>query len=320
MSKKVLVTGISGFAGSHLAEKLFLANKYKLIGTYLSDKSLGNISSLVKEIELIKIDLNDKDKVLDLIKKVQPDLIYHLAAFTSPSESFKKPTEAIVNNVSIQINLLEAVRQIKLFNTRILIISSADIYGTVSKEDLPIDEETSFMPANTYAVSKITQDFLGLQYYLSYNLNIVRVRPFNHIGPRQTPYFVISSFAKQIAEIEKGVKEPVLYVGNLETKRDFTDVRDMVEAYILAVEKGNTGDVYNLGSGVSYKISELLEKLLSFVKVKISVEKDSSLFRPNDTPELLCDNQKFKELTHWEQKIAIDTTLKDTLDYWRNIV
>jgi len=176
------------------------------------------------------------------------------------------------------------------------------------------------MPTNPYAVSKIAQDFLGLQYFLSYGLKIVRVRPFNHIGPRQSPRFVVPSFAKQIAEIEKGKKENILHVGNLSSRRDFTDVRDMVAAYLLSLEKGDLGDVYNIGSGVSRQISKMLDMLLSLSSKKIDVEIDKSLFRPKDDPELVCDKSKFTKQTGWEPKIEIEKTLKDTLDYYRNIV
>lgn len=318
--KKVLITGITGFAGSHLAEYLINNKDYKISGNYLVDQSLRNISNIKDKVDFFKINLINFDETRSLIKSVEPDFIYHLAALTSPGDSFKNPAETFANNATAQINLLEAVREIGLNDSRILIISSADIYGKVSPADLPISEKTNFMPTNPYAVSKIAQDFLGLQYFLSYNLKITRVRPFNHIGPRQSPNFVVSSFAKRIAEIEKSEGETVLKVGNLETKRDFTDVRDIVRGYSLALEKGEPGEVYNLGSGVSYKIEDILHKLLSFSNKKIKVEADDSLIRPSDAPELLCDNKKFKELTGWEPAFHIDETLKETLDYWRKII
>lgn len=176
------------------------------------------------------------------------------------------------------------------------------------------------MPTSPYSVSKIAQDFLGLSYFLAYRLKIVRVRPFNHIGPKQSPHFVVSSFAKQISEIEKGKKEPILRVGNLEAKRDFTDVRDMVNAYVLATQKGKDGEVYNLGSGRAYKISEILEKLVSLSFSKIKVVEDKTLFRPNDNPQLVCNADKFTKLTGWRPQIPLATTLKETLDYWRKMI
>lgn len=320
MQKKVLITGISGFAGSHLAEYLVSKKKYAVSGTYLLDSGLEHLFKFKNEITLSKIDLTDAVKVSQLIKITKPDYIFHLAALTSPANSFNHPAETIINNVTAQINLLEAIKNYGFFNTSILIVSSADIYGKVAEKDLPIDEETKFNPANPYSVSKITQDFLGLQYFLSYNLKIIRVRPFNHIGPRQSPNFAVASFAKKIAEIEKGKINNILHVGNLDAKRDFTDVRDMVCAYALILEKGKIGDVYNMGSGVAYKMSEILERLLFFSKMKIKIEVDPVLLRPSDEPVLLCDNRKIKKVTGWNSKISLDQTLKDTLDYWRSIV
>jgi GDP-4-dehydro-6-deoxy-D-mannose reductase len=318
--KKVLITGITGFAGSYLAQHLLSFNKYDISGTYQLEKSLGNVESIKNKLNLIKADLSEEKNVFKIIQDTSPEIIFHLAALTSPSGSFNNPTQTLTNNISLQVNLLEGVRKLKLLNTKILIISSADIYGQVKKEDLPINEDTPLMPTSPYSVSKIAQDYLGLTYFLSYNLKIVRVRPFNHIGPKQSAHFVVSSFAKQIAEIEKGKREPVLRVGNLEAKRDFTNVKDMVRAYVLAIEKGKYGEVYNIGSGTSYKISDILNKLVSMSSSKIEIEKDKTLFRPNDNPDLVCDAGKFIRLTGWEPQISIEKTLKDTLDYWRNII
>ncbi|MEK7517718.1 MAG: GDP-mannose 4,6-dehydratase [Patescibacteria group bacterium] len=318
--KNILITGVSGFAGSYLAEHLVSKKEFDIYGTYLLEESKVNVSHIKDKLKLVKADLSSSSQVFDIIKKIRPSLIFHLAALTSPGDSFKNPGETITNNVTLQINLLEAVVNNSLFNTRILIVSSADIYGLVDKKDLPIDEDTKLMPTSPYSVSKIAQDFLGLTYHLSYALKIIRVRPFNHIGPRQSPNFVVASFAKQIAEIEKGKRKPVLSVGNLETKRDFTDVRDMVRAYKLAIDKGKIGQVYNIGSGVSYKISDILNKLVSMSTSKIKIEKEEDLMRPGDNPELVCDPSKFVKLTHWKPEISIETTLKDTLDYWRKII
>lgn len=318
--KKVLITGLTGFAGSYLAERLISENKYDVSGTYLFDDSLVGVKNIKSKLNLIKADLSNEKSVIDIVKDVSPSIIFHLAALTSPADSFKNPTETLTNNISLQVNLLEAVRRYNLLDTKILIVSSADIYGRVEKKNLPIDEETPLMPTSPYSVSKIAQDFLGLTYFLTYKIKIIRVRPFNHVGPRQSPHFVVSSFAKQIAEIEKGKKDPYLYVGDLETKRDFTDVRDMVNAYILAIEKGKDGEVYNIGSGVTYKILDILNKLVSMSSLKIEIRKDKNLLRPNDNPELICDATKFVKLTGWKPEISIDETLKDTLDYWRNII
>lgn len=318
--KKVFITGISGFAGSYLAEYLVLRNEYEVSGAYLSQASFKNIDHIKDLINLIEVDLIDAKKVSGIIHLLKPDFVFHLAALTSPFDSFRNPLSTMENNIAAEINIIEAIKNSKLFDTRVLIVSSGEVYGLVKREDLPIDEETPLAPTSPYAVSKIAQDFLGLQYFLSYNLKVVRVRPFNHIGPRQSQGFVVGAFAKKIAEIEKGRRESVISVGNLEAKRDFTDVRDMVIAYVLAIEKGKFGQVYNIGSEKSYKISQILDKLLMLSKVKIKVRVGQSLLRPVDIPELLCDSTKFRKLTNWHPLISINTTLKDTLDYWRRIV
>ncbi|OGH21615.1 MAG: hypothetical protein A2629_01785 [Candidatus Levybacteria bacterium RIFCSPHIGHO2_01_FULL_41_15] len=317
--KKALITGISGFAGSFLTEHL-LEKKIRVSGIYVDEKSLVNLDKIKNDIQLFRLDLLKGKKVLDLVSQIKPDYVFHLAALTAPKNSFDSPFETIENNVKAQLNILESVRKLNLLKTRILVISSGEVYGIVKREDLPIDESTPLMPLNPYAVSKITQDFLGLQYHLSYKLRIVRVRPFNHIGPRQSEHFAVGAFAKKIAEVEKGIKEPVLPVGNLSSRRDFTDVRDMVRAYLLALEKGKEGEVYNIGSGVSYAISEILDRLLTLSRVEIKIRKDESLMRPVDNPELVCDRTKFSNLTGFRPTIPIEKTLEDTLDYWRNII
>lgn len=318
MAKKVFITGISGFAGGHLARYFCENTNFNVSGTYLEAK-LDNLKSIKDNVELHQIDLTDRDGVTRLLQQVKPDHVYHLAALASPADSFRNPVQTITNNVAVQVNLLEAVRTLEE-PVRVLIVSSADVYGAVLERDLPINEETRFAPTNPYAVSKITQDFLGLQYFLSYKLAIIRVRPFNHIGPGQSPHFVVASFAKKIAEIEAGKRKPILEVGNLHAKRDFTDVRDIVKGYGLVMEKGIPGEVYNMGSGVSYEISDILDKLLSFSKIKIKVVIDESLIRPIDTPDLVCDSRKFREATGWMPMLTLDITLRDTLDYWRELV
>ncbi|MBI4097845.1 MAG: GDP-mannose 4,6-dehydratase [Candidatus Levybacteria bacterium] len=314
--KKALITGISGFAGSFLSEHL-LEKGYIVAGTYLTPESLKNLPNKEK-IKLHQLNLLDENKTLDLIKSEKPDYLFHLAALISPRASFDNPKETFVNNIGAEINILEAFRKCGL-SGRILIVSSGEVYGLVSAEDLPIDEETPFNPTNPYAVSKLAQDFLGLQYFLSHKLKIVRVRPFNHAGPRQSSAFVISAFAKGIAEIEKG-KRKVLSVGNIKSKRDFSDVRDMVKAYALAIDKGEEGQVYNLGGGKSFAISQILEMLISLSVTKIEIQEDKTLFAPSDNPQLVCDYSKFAKLTGWKPEIPIEKTLKDTLDYWRNEV
>ena len=321
MDKKILVTGATGFAGSFLLEYLSAkGNRDLLFGTYLSETGLKNLDRVRDRLRLTKVDLLNEEETYNLLEKIKPDVVFHLAAMSSAANSFSSPSKTITNNIQSQVNILEGIRKLNLTECKILIISSSEVYGNVPQTELPINEDAGFNPTSPYAVSKLAQDFLGLQYFLTYKLKIIRARPFNHIGPRQSEGFVVSTFAKKIVEIEKGKRDNILNVGNLEAKRDFTDVRDMVKAYDLLIEKGATGDVYNLGSGVSYKIADILENLLSLSKAKIKVEIDKSLFRPLDNPELVCDADKFKKLTGWKPEIKIETTLKETLDYWRDII
>lgn len=315
---KILITGVTGFAGSFLAEHL-LDIGYDVCGTYLSDTSLKNVENIQGKIQLEKINLLDAEKVDTLIKNTHPDGLINLAAFTSPAQSFKNPIECFHNNIDTQLALFESIRKYNE-SCRILAISSSEIYGSVRKQDLPINENTPHFPTSPYAVSKIAQDYLAYQYFVSYKMNIVRVRPFNHIGPRQTDQFVVASFAHQIAELEKKEGLKKLKVGNLTTHRDFTDVRDMVRAYALLFEKGKAGEAYNVGQGKSYQIEDILKKLLALAESEIDHEVDPQIFRPADISNIVCDNAKVKELTGWVPHIPIEKSLKDTLDYWRNIV
>ncbi len=313
--KKAYITGISGFAGSFLAE-LLLQKGYLVGGTYISD-NIQNLDAIRKDLSLDRVNLLEPEQIKKSLHKFSPDIVFHLAALTSPAESFKSPDKVFTNNITAQINLLESVRKSDI-SPRILITSSAEVYGLISEKDLPISEKTELRPGSPYAVSKIAQDYLGFQYFLSYGMDIVRIRPFNHIGPRQTEQFVVASFAKQIAEIEKK-REGKIMVGNLEAKRDFTDVRDMVKAYEVVANAGIPGEVYNVGSGKSHKISEVLNTLLGFSSRQIDVEVDPSKLRPSDVPDIRSDNHRVEGLG-WKPEIGLEKTLKDTLDYWRDVV
>lgn len=313
--KKVLVTGATGFVGTHMLQYLHSQNVFSIVGTYRS-----NAANVNEGIQLEKINLLDQEEVEKLIENHKPEYIYHLAGLASAAVSFKSPAVSMSNNIIAELNVLEALKKHELFDTNVLIISTAEVYGIIDPEDLPVDEQTPLRPVNPYAVSKIAQDFLGLQYHLSYKMNIIRVRPFNHIGPGQKDTFVLSSFAKQIAEIEKYKKEPILLVGNIDAKRDFTDVRDMVKAYQLVLEKGVNGEVYNIGSGKARSISDVLDVMLSLAEVKIEVKRDPNRIRPMDVPEIVCDYKKLHDLTGWSPEIPIEKTLQDLLDYWRKIV
>jgi GDP-4-dehydro-6-deoxy-D-mannose reductase len=249
---------------------------------------------------------------------VRPDWIFHLAAQSFVPTSWNAPTESLTTNVLAQVNLFEAVRHIGL-KCRIQIACSSEEYGMVYPDEVPIKETNPLRPLSPYAVSKVAQDMLGYQYWMSWKVDCVRTRGFNHEGPRRGPVFVASDFAKQIADIEKGRKEPVLHVGNLEAKRDFTDVRDMVKAYWLALEKCEPGEAYNICRGQAWKISELLDLLLGMTKSKIEVREDPARLRPSDVPILLGDNSKFVKATGWQPTIPFEQTLRDMLEHWRAI-
>ncbi len=251
-----------------------------------------------------------------LLDRTQPERIYHLAGQAFAPLSWQDPWGTIEINLRAQVNVLNTAARAKS-NARILVIGSMDEFGRVGPNDLPIDEETPFRPDSPYAVSKIAQDFLGLQYSFSHNLHVVRVRPSNHIGPRQNEQFVTSNFAKQIAEVEAGMREPVLHVGNLTAQRDFSDVRDMVRAYYLALEHGAPGDVYNIGSEHPISIRQVLDMMLKQSRVAIRVQQDPARFRPSDTPVMYCDASKFRAHTGWQSTIPLEQSLHDILDYWR---
>ncbi len=312
---KVLVTGVSGFAGSHLAE--FLLNKgYKVFGTFYDKSTFSNLNRFIDKITLFKCDIRNYDSLKKIIKEVQPNETYHLAAISFVPTSLENPKLTFNTNLYGTLNLYQAIIELKI-NPKILFVGSADEYGLVKESDLPIRENCPLRPINSYSISKVSADFLSHFYFKNFHLNIIRVRPFNHIGPRQSPEFVCSSFAKQIAEIEKGMKGPIVRVGNLETKRDFTDVRDMVKAYWLALQKGDPGETYNICSEKTTSIKELLNAFLGMSKKDIEIRQDPKRLRPSDVSLLLGDSTKFRRKTGWKSEIAFEKTLQDTLDYWR---
>lgn len=312
--KKALVTGIAGFAGSHLTDYL-LTQKLQIFGFYHPNHPTENIDHIRDQIQIFPCDILNKKNVIDLVSKISPNYVFHLAAFSSPAESFKNPRKTLENNIIGQINLLDALIATRS-KAKILVIGSADEYGKIPEKKLPADENTPLAPLSPYAVSKVTQDLLGLQYFLHYKLHIIRVRPFNHIGPRQSTNFVVSAFASQIAQLEK-TGGGVIKVGNLNTTRDFTDVRDMARAYFLALASGIAGQVYNIGSGHAVKIADALNIMLSLSKVIIKVTHDRSRLRPGDIRNIYCDAAKFKKQTGWQPQIPLEQTLSDTIEYER---
>ncbi len=314
--RRVLVTGVTGFAGSHLVDYMLTRNDVEIFGIQRWRSPLDNIAHITKGLTLLECDLRDPTSTRDTLEKVRPDWIFHLAAQSFVPTSWTAPTESLTTNVLGQVNIFEAVRRLDL-KTRIQLACSSEEYGMVYENELPIRETNPLRPLSPYAVSKVAQDMLGYQYWMSWKVDSVRTRGFNHEGPRRGPVFVASDFAKQVADIEKGRKEPVLHVGNLDARRDFTDVRDMVRAYWLALEHCEPGEVYNIASGTAWRIGDLLDHLLSLSKTKITVKQDPARMRPSDVPVLLGDYSKFHAATGWKPTIPFEQTLADRLDYWR---
>lgn len=313
---KVLITGVTGFAGSHLAELCIARGDVEVFGTYRWRSRRENIAH-IKDMELVELDLIDPSSVHKALKRIRPDRIFHLAAQSFVPTSWTAPSQTFEVNVLGQLNLFEAMVDLGLTGTRFLVVGSSEEYGLVHPHETPIRETNELRPLSPYAVSKVAQDYLGYQYFRSYGVHAVRTRAFNHGGPRRGEVLLPSDWAKQIAEIEKGLKEPVVEVGNLEAIRDFTDVRDVVRAYWLALEHCDPGEVYNIGTGNRPRVGEILEMLLAWSDAAIEVRQVAAKMRPSDVEILVCDSSKFRAATGWEPQISLETMLKDTLDYWR---
>jgi GDP-4-dehydro-6-deoxy-D-mannose reductase len=311
---RALITGANGFAGSHLAEYLLEHTDVAPYGLGLGGQE--HIAHLEDKLIFYEGDLRDPEQVKEVLAEVRPDLIFHLAAQAYVGVSWKDPWATLANNIHAQLNVLQGMVDLSL-PAKVMVVGSNEEYGLVKPGEMPVKETNPLRPDNPYGVSKIGQDMLGLQYYNSYGLHVVRVRPFNHIGPRQSDQFVASAFARQIAEAELGLREAVIHVGNLSTQRDFTDVRDVVRAYYLVLTKGRAGEVYNIGSGVPRLIGDLLDTLLKWGELDIRVEVDPSRLRPSDVPIIYCDPTKLKACTGWEPTTTFEQSLHDVLEYWR---
>jgi GDP-4-dehydro-6-deoxy-D-mannose reductase len=317
---RVLITGITGMVGSHLAEYCLERGDVEVVGTLRWRSPKDNIAGVVDRVRLVECDLRDQAAVRRLLEDVEPDAIFHLAAQSYVPASWSGPADTFTTNVLAQVHLLEAMRDLRLTDVPIQVAGSSEEYGLVHPEETPITEENPLRPLSPYAVSKVTQDLMAWQYHRSFGLRTVRTRAFNHEGPRRGDVFVTSNFAKQIAEIEAGRRPPVLEVGNLTARRDWHDVRDTVRAYWLAATEGEPGEVYNIGRGEALSIQEMLDLLLSMAKVDVEVRPVPERMRPSDVELLVCDPTKFRERTGWEPKIPFDQTLADSLDYWRERV
>lgn len=316
---RVLITGITGFLGSHQADFFLGMEGIEVYGTKRWRSDTRNIAHCLDRLRLSECDLRDLSSATLLVENVRPDIIFHQAAQSFVRSSFDQPAETLTGNILCELHIFEAVRRAGI-DPRIQIACSSEEYGLVGPDEVPITEDQPLRPLSPYAVSKVAQDLLGYQYFRSYGLKIFRTRTFNFDGPRRGDVFVCSTFAKQIAEIETGHKEPVVYVGNLDAQRDFTDVRDVARAHWLAVQRCQPGEVYNIGSGVARTIRSVLELLLSMTDVRIEVEQDPSRMRPSDVPILLADNSRFRQATGWQPQIPFEQTMKDLLNYWRERV
>ena len=317
---RVLITGITGFAGSHLADYILEHQPgVEVFGIVRWRSRRDNILHIEDKINLFEADLKDMVSLKKCLKTIKPDRIFHLAAQSFVPTSWVCPAETFAINSIGQINLFEAVLDLDL-KPRIQIAGSSEEYGHVNPDEVPMKETNPLRPLSPYAVSKVAQDLLGYQYFKSYDMFVVRTRGFNHTGPRRGDVFICSNFAKQIAEIEKGKREPVLFVGNLEANRDFTDVRDIVRAYWLSLEKCEPGEAYNIGTGKTYAMNRVVEMLVAMSDRKIQTRIDPKRLRPSDVPILLSDSTKFRRATGWEPEIPFKQSLEDLLNYWRERV
>ena len=313
---RVLITGITGFVGSHLAEHM-LSLGAEVAGSIRWRSKTENIEHLRARVTLVETDLRDLSSVQNLLEVADPDCLIHLAAQSFVAASWSAPAETLYTNTVSQVNLLEAIRH-RPRKPRFLVIGSSEEYGLVYEDELPVKETNPLRPLSPYAVSKVAQDLMGYQYFKSYGLPIVRSRAFNHEGPRRGDVFVTSNFARQIAEIEAGLRAPVVSVGNLEARRDYSDVRDIVRGYWLLLERGEPGEVYNLCSGRTWRIREVLDFLLArSLASGIEVKQDRARLRPSDVPVLLGDASKIRKAFGWSTEIPFEQTLLDTLEYWR---
>jgi len=320
---RILITGITGFVGSHLAEYCLNNFDVEVFGTVFSHHlgdELQRIEKIKDKVTLLECDLTNRVSVSRVLEKSKPDKIFHLAAQSFVPTSWKSPGDTLMNNIMGELNIFEVCRDIGI-NPVIILACSSEEYGFVKEEETPIKETNELRPLSPYGVSKVCQDKLGYQYYKSYGLKTIITRFFNTEGPGRGQDFVTSTFAKQVAEIEKGKREPVIKVGNLEAKRDFTDVRDMVRAYWLATEKCDYGEPYNVCSGKTIPIQQVIDLLLKLTTVKdIKIEQDPERMRPSDVPILYGDASKFMEKTGWKPEIPFEKTMEDLLNYWRERV
>ena len=316
----VLITGGNGFSGSWLCEHLLNLDKNLHVHTTIRGRcrQTSFIDHIKDNLTLVECDLTDYNSVQSTIEESQPDMIFHLAAISFVPTSWRAPQETINTNVMGTLNLLEAIRK-SSFNPKIVVTGTSEEYGLVNKEDLPLKEDAPKNPLSPYGVSKVAQSLLSYQYHKSYGMKIIRTRAFNLMGPRSGEKIVSANFAKQIVKFEREKDIPhVLKTGNLDSIRDFNDVRDIVRAYWLAINKCDYGDVYNISTGIGHKIIEIIDIYSKLAKVEFNVMIDEKKSRPSDVPILIGDSSKFREKTGWKPEISFEKSLSDVLSYWRN--
>ena len=308
---KALIIGAGGFVGSYLINCLCHEFHMEVYATKLNGTAFSYPSARIYDLDIL-----DRDAVRTLLDKIRPDYMFHLAAQSSVSAAWKDPMLTIDVNIKGSVNVMDAVRELP-YKPRILVIGSGEEYGHIRDGQTPISEETVLRPGNLYAATKACQNMIGSIYAKAYGMEIILVRAFNHVGPGQAPIFVVSDFCKQTAEIEMGLREPLIRVGNLSARRDFTDVRDVVRAYGLLSLKGTAGETYNVGSGTAIEIRQILDLIVGMSSVKIGVEVDPAKIRPVDVPVIEADITKITRATGWKPVISIEQTITETLDYWR---
>lgn len=311
---KTLIIGAAGFVGPYLAEQL--KNDF---GGSVAVTKLPHEKFSLPGITAFDLDVTDKDAVYTLLERERPDNIVHLAAQSSVALAWKEPQLTVEVNIVGCVNVLEAVRKTG-YSPRILLVGSGEEYGYTAAGQVPISEEACPVPGNIYAATKTCQNMIGKIFASAYQMDVIMVRAFNHIGPGQTERFVVSDFCKQVAEIEAGKKEPVIHVGNLSAKRDFTDVRDIVRAYSLLLRKGEPGETYNVGSGKAIAVQEILDKILELSISEIRVEQDVAKLRPVDVPVIEADIKKLEQVTGWSPEMPLEDTLQAVLSDWRRRV
>ena len=312
--KRILIIGAAGFVGSYLIDHLYDTLECHIVATKLPNEEFWH-----KNINIEDLDITNPIAIIQLLKETRPDWIINLAAQNSIGYTWENPGLTVEVNIKGSINILDAVKQLE-YKPKILLIGSGEEYGVISESDAPFSESMSLHPSNIYGATKACQNMMAAIYAKAYDMQIIMARSFNYVGPGQSTLFVISDFAKQIAEIEKHLREPIINVGNLKSKRDFIDVRDIVRAYTLLLELGKSGEVYNIGSGKAVLIETVLNKLLLLSKKRIAVNVSPQKIRPIDVPIVQADITKIVNTTGWKPQMTLEQSLKDVLTYWRNNV